>query len=340
MSGLTPDAIMLGLGELVKLLPIAFALIVVIELFTWFLCAKIIRTKFTLAYVMLAPGIVGVMALIVSPFFYNMFLAFSNMSMTKFLTFSASLQIGLQNLIDVFTVPVLQRTNIGTLIIRTIIWTFVNVFFHVTLGMFLGILLNRPLKLKNVYKSLLILPWAVPEVITSLTWRNEFHYQYGFVNIILKSIGLEPIMWFQDPFWAMISCIFVNIWLGVPFMMVITLGGLQSIPQDYYDVAQIDGAGGWKQFVNITLPLLRPILTPATALGIIWTFNKFNVIYLMYQGGPIEGTHILITAMFSAIFENYRYGFGAMYSLVLFVMLLGISSIYYKIAGGFKEVSE
>ena len=117
-------------------------------------------------------------------------------------------------------------------------------------------------------------------VIAALAWRCEFHYQYGFVNILLEKLGFQAVQWMSDPFWAFIAVVVVNIWLGIPFMMVTILGGLQSISPDYYDAAQIDGASGWQQFRFITLPLLNPILTPAIILGVIWTFNNFNVIYL------------------------------------------------------------
>ncbi|HXL04698.1 MAG TPA: sugar ABC transporter permease [Bacillota bacterium] len=140
----------------------------------------------------------------------------------------------------------------------------------------------------------------------------------------------------SDPFWAFVAVVIVNIWLGIPFMMVTILGGLQSISPDYYDAAQIDGASGWQQFRFITLPLLNPILTPAIILGVIWTFNNFNVIYLITGGGPMEGTDILVTSLYKAVFEFYRYGFGAAYSLVIFLFLLVFSVIYLRISGGFK----
>jgi len=134
--------------------------------------------------------------------------------------------------------------------------------------------------------------------------------------------------------------VLVNVWLGIPFMMVVLLGGLQSISQDYYDAAQIDGASGWQQFRSITMPLLKPVLTPAVILGVVWTFNNFNVIYLVTKGGPMEGTDLLVTSMFKAVFEFYRYGFGAAYAMVIFVFLFIFSAVYLRLSGGFKGAWE
>lgn len=331
------EHIQYGLEELGKILIVGVIAVSIIEFVAYILCKKVFRTRFTVPYMLLAPAIVGVIAFIVYPFLFNVSLAFSNMSMRRFLNYNVGWQHGVQNFIDVFTVPILQRVSFFTLFIRTLIWTVINVFFHVVGGMFLAILLNRPMRLQNVYRTILILPWAIPQVIVALTWRCEFHYQFGFMNIFLQRLGFSPIPWLEDPFWAMVAVIIVNVWLGIPFMMTIIFGGLQSIPQDYYDVAQIDGAGGIQQFFHITIPLLKPVLIPAVMLGIIWTFNNFNVIFLINQGGPMEGTHILITSMYHAIFGLYRYGFGAMYSMVLFVMLMLITMMYFKAMGGFKK---
>ena len=113
---------------------------------------------------------------------------------------------------------------------QTVLWTVINVFFHVTLGMGLALLLHRPMRGKGIYRALIILPWAIPQVIALLIWRTEYNYEYGAVNQLLGLVGLGPIPWLSDPFWNFVAMILANVWLGVPFMMVIILGGLQSIP--------------------------------------------------------------------------------------------------------------
>jgi arabinogalactan oligomer/maltooligosaccharide transport system permease protein len=201
----------------------------------------------------------------------------------------------------------------------------------------LAILLNRKLVLKNLYKILLVIPWAIPQVISCLTWRGEFHYEYGFVNIILKAAGLGAVQWKSDPTGNWVAMNIVNIWLGVPFMMVIALGALQSISKEYYEAAMIDGATGWRRLRSVTLPLARPILTPAVILGVIWTFNNFNVPFFINEQ-ELETSDILVTALFRAAFEYNLYGFAAAFAIIIFLILFAFSAFYIRATGALKSV--
>jgi arabinogalactan oligomer/maltooligosaccharide transport system permease protein len=247
--------------------------------------------------------------------------------------------VGLRNYIRVFTEPILQQAKFFPVFVRTVLWTAINVFFHVTGGMLLALLLNRPMRGRGFYRTLLVFPWAIPQVIAVLAWRGEFHFQYGFINIMLGRFGFQPIQWMADPFWNFIAAIVTNVWLGIPFMMVIILGGLQSISHEYYEAAEIDGASPWQQFRSVTLPLLQPVLAPALILGVIWTFNNFNVPYLINQF-ELETTDILVTALFRAAFEYNRYGFSAAFSFVIFNILFLFSIFYLWRSGVLKGVYE
>jgi arabinogalactan oligomer/maltooligosaccharide transport system permease protein len=129
----------------------------------------------------------------------------------------------------------------------------INAVFHFTGGMALALVMNQKLRFKNIYRSLIVIPWAIPGVIVGLTWKQEFHAQYGFVNVLITGLGGQPISWLDDPAAAFIAVLFVNIWLGIPFYMVMLLGGLQSISLDYYEAAQMDGASAWNRFRYITM---------------------------------------------------------------------------------------
>jgi arabinogalactan oligomer/maltooligosaccharide transport system permease protein len=193
----------------------------------------------------------------------------------------------------------------------------------VSVGLFLALILNtNGLKLKPIYRVLLILPWAVPNYITALIWKGMFHKQFGVINQIVQMFGGEPVSWFEKPFTSFITILATNGWLSFPFMMVIALGALQSIPSDLYEAARVDGATRWQQFVNITLPSLKPALVPAIILSVVWTFNMFNIPYLVSQGEPASATEILITDAYKIAFEQYRYGYAAAYSVVIFGILL------------------
>ena len=186
---------------------------------------------------------------------------------------------------------------------------------------------------------LLIIPWAVPNYITALTWKWMFNTQYGPVNVILGGLGLEPVDWLgQSALTNFAANLVTNIWLGFPFMMVISLGALQSIPGELYEAAAIDGASPWQRFRHITLPLLKPALFPAVILGTIWTFNAFNVIYLVSGGGPDHQTEILITEAYYLFTVLRRIGLAAAYSVLIFILLLGYTLITNRLTSATEAV--
>lgn len=326
------------------------------------------HSRLGLAYLLIIPALIGVLFLIIYPFLFEIKLAFSNASLGTQATKNAQygLTYGWDNLVTLFTGKVAKDAMFFEVFGRTILWTVINVTFHVVGGMILALLLYRPMKLQGFYRTLLIVPWAIPTTIAAMAWRNEFDSRYGLFNILLTDLNnwltaisqgtvnvigmgnaftwlaahIGPVSWKQDPFWAFVSVLMANIWLGIPFMSVIILGGLQSISKEYYEAAEIDGATKWQQFNNITLPLLRPVLTPAIVLGVVWTFNKFDIIYLITQGGPQEKTDILVSSMYKAAFQFYRYGFTAMFALVIFVILFLFILFYLRISNGLKSATE
>lgn len=205
----------------------------------------------------------------------------------------------------------------------------------------LALVMNQNIRFKSIYRALIVIPWAIPGVIVGLTWKQEFHAQYGFVNALITGLGGQPISWLDDPTAAFIAVVFVNIWLGVPFYMVMLLGGMQSIATEYYEAAEIDGASSWQRFNWITMPLLRPIIIPAVTLDVIWTFNKLDIIFLVTGGGPQESTNILVSALYNAAFgpsATTEIGFAAAFSIVIFMILFVFAVIWITTSGGLKEI--
>ncbi len=216
----------------------------------------------------------------------------------------------------------------------TILWTTLNVFLHLSIGLILAMLLkNEWLKLKGIYRILLIIPWAVPNYITALIWKGMFNKQFGAINAILKNLGLEPVNWFSN-FWTAFSAdVITNTWLGFPFMMVTALGALQAIPRELEDAASVDGANFFQRFKNVTLPLLKPALLPAVILGSVWTFNMFNIIFLVSGGEPNNSTEILISEAYKWAFQRQeRYGYAAAYATIIFIVLLFYSKATDKLS--------
>jgi arabinogalactan oligomer/maltooligosaccharide transport system permease protein len=151
-----------------------------------------------------------------------------------------------------------------------------------------------------------------------------FNQEYGPINIVLqKFLHLSPIQWLSQPTTAFAACIITNVWLGFPFMMIVALGGLQSISHSLYEAARLDGATSWQRFRHITWPLLMPVMVPAALLGSIWTFNNLNVIWLVSNSGePGDQTHILVSYVYKAAFNLYRYGYAAAVSVIIFLILV------------------
>jgi arabinogalactan oligomer/maltooligosaccharide transport system permease protein len=285
------------------------------------------------AYLYVTPAMFGMLILVFFPFIYGIALSFTGQTIFNTNQPLSELFVGLQNYADIlgnFDVAkraaegwVINYQNFYWTLFITLCWTISNVALGVALGLVLALALNTPgLRFKAIYRVLLILPWAIPNYITALIWKALFHQQFGAVNQAIQMFGGKPVAWFDGVFSSFITGLSTNAWLSFPFMMVVILGGLQSISADMYEAATVEGATRRQQFWSITLPLLKPTLVPAVILSVVWTFNMFNVIYLVSGGEPAGANEILITKAYKIAFEEYRYAYSAAYSTVIFLILL------------------
>ncbi len=300
------------------------------------------RVKFYTPYLFLLPSLIAMLILIYVPLFIGVGYSFTNISQKNankieykipFRTPDGNIDYkyeqkpvsvkftGLDNYVNTLSTPTFWQV-LG----QTFIWTILNVLFHFLIGLGLALLINKPLKYRGIYRLFLLIPWAVPTYISAFSWRWLFNADYGFFNQILNDIGLPSISWLSDPFWSMFAVILTNIWLGFPFMMVTLLGGLQNIPSELYEAATVDGANKWQQFRNVTMPLLMPVALTTTLLGAIWTFNMFNIIYLVTQDNP--HTDILATFSFKAFFVRGEYAMASSYAVII-LLILSVFSIFY-----------
>jgi arabinogalactan oligomer/maltooligosaccharide transport system permease protein len=274
--------------------------------------------------VLLVPSAVVLLLIVAWPFAYNLWLSTTNLGL--YTIRDGPSFVGLAQYLRLF-----QEPDLYEYLLRTLLWTGINVLFHVVLGVALALLLNRPYRGRALYRALLILPWALPQYIAALSWRGMFNYEYGSINLILNQMGLPQVPWLSTEIGAFSAALITNIWLGFPFMMVVALGGLQSIPREMYEAADIDGASPWWRLRTITLPLLKPVMMPAVILGTIWTFNNLNVIWLVTnQGEPADSSHILVTYVYKAAFNYYRYGYAAAFSVLIFLILVLLTWINYR----------
>ncbi len=273
------------------------------------------------AYGFIAPAVVGMLLMVGVPFAMGVGTSLFEVgpSEVRF--------VGFANYVDILAArdyPVTHPLSFYYTLAVTVLWTVSNVTLHVLLGLALALALQPTwLRGRGLFRVLLILPWAVPSYITALVFKGLFNRQLGAINALLSSLGLSPVGWFDSFLPAFSANLVTNVWLGFPFMMVTVLGALQAIPQDLYEAARVDGAGAWRRFTSITAPLLVPALVPAVVLGTIWTFNMFNVVFLVSEGQPEGATDILITEAYRwAFMRDGRYGYAAAYSVVIFGILL------------------
>jgi arabinogalactan oligomer/maltooligosaccharide transport system permease protein len=286
------------------------------------------------AYLYIAPAMLGMLVLVFFPFFYGITLSFTDSNLYNSGQGLTDIWVGLRNYAEILgDFNIAKRAQDGSIVFNylnfyytlffTVVWTVTNVAIGVTVGLVLALMLNvQGLALRPIYRVLLILPWAMPNYITALIWKGMFHQQFGVVNHVIRMFGGQGLAWFDTPVSAFATVVATNGWLSFPFMMVVSLGALTSIPGELYEAARVDGASRWQQFTAITLPALKPALVPAIILSVVWTFNQFNVIFLVSEGEPSNSTEILITQAYKFAFQRYRYGYAAAYSTVIFGILL------------------
>ena len=279
-------------------------------------------------FLLVAPAFVILFGVVIYPFFYNVIISLSNMNLRHIRDWRI---IGFDQYVKVFTEP--SHPDFYMVFLKTVIWTGVNLLFHVVIGVALALVLNqKEIRGKAVFRAILVLPWAVPQLIVALTWRGMFNYEYGAINLMLTQwLGVDGVQWLRQPLEAFLAVIITNVWLGFPFMMIIALGALQSIPHDLYEAADIDGASWFHKLRHITVPLIRPVMVPAITLGTIWTFNNLNIVWLVSNAGePGDQTHLLVSFVYKAAFNFYRYGYGAALSMIIFFILLAFSLTFMR----------
>ncbi|TDD09181.1 sugar ABC transporter permease [Saccharopolyspora terrae] len=288
--------------------------------------------RYWFGYAMVLPVVAVLALLVVLPLLQGVYFGFTDINDTNIANPVLDREarysfVGWDNYLNVLSGSAAFGSFWATLV-RTVIWTFACVVCHYGIGLGLAMLLNRRMRGRGVYRVLLILPWAVPVFISAFAWRYLLNADYGLLNWVLEALGLPGQVWLGQSDLALVSVIVVNVWLGVPFMMVALLGGLQAIPSDLYEAAEMDGATPWQRFVNVTMPGLRPVSSSVVLLGVIWTFNMFPVIYLITGNNP--HTRILVTYAFERFFSGATrdYAIASTYGVLILSVLLVFAAIY------------
>ncbi|MES4889944.1 sugar ABC transporter permease [Streptomyces sp. NPDC096012] len=238
--------------------------------------------------------------------------------------------VGLDNYKDILFGPT-AYDRFWSHFLWTVVWTAACVVLHYVIGLGLALMLNQRLRGRTVYRLLLVLPWAVPTFVTVFSWRIMLA-DAGVLNQVLGALHLPQPQWLEDTFWQRFAAIMVNTWCGVPFMMLSLLGGLQSIDSSLYEAAEMDGASAWQRFRHVTLPGLRSVGSTVVLLGIIWTFNQFVIIFLLFGKTSAPDAQILVTWAYQLGFGQQPRDFAqsAAYGVLLLSILTVFTSFYFR----------
>lgn len=272
------------------------------------------------------PALVYMLAFVGYPIVSNIILSLQDVNVRTLLSPDKPF-VGLNNYIEIFKDSVF-RTSLW----NTLIFTVGSLVFQFIIGFLLALFFSRNFKFAKPIRGLLMMPWMIPITITALIFKFIFGTDVGILNYILKSLGLigQNIDWLTSPGTAMVALIAANVWIGIPFNMILISTGLTTIPSELYESAAIDGANKTQSFFRITLPLLRPTIESVLILGFIYTFKVFDLVYVMTGGGPVNSTQVLSTYSYKLSFDMFKYSKGAAVANVLFVILLIVSVFYLK----------
>lgn len=270
------------------------------------------------------PAMVLIGGIIVFPILYTAYISLTNMNLFHWNNYEL---IGLDNYVRaLFKVD----TGFLTAILTTLLWTALNMVIQVVIAFFIALGLNAPgLRLKNIYKTLLMFPWAMPAYVSILLWKvGIYNTEFGLANKVLYALGFEKINYLSQNVPAFISCMILNLWMALPFMIMMFDGAFQSIDKSYYESAKMDGAGFWMQLFHITVPSVRPIMAPAVIMTTFTTFKQFDIIYLLtQQKGALTGATLqtILTYAHQNAFVSNNYGLSSAVSMIIFVLIVIIS---------------
>jgi len=276
---------------------------------------KFLRRKSTIALAMALPLIVVIASLVIYPAFYSVYLATLNKSMERF--------VGLGNFSFLF-----KRETFWMVVKQSVIFAVSAVLFKALIGFFVAHCVhNVPAKGQRKWRGMLLVPWVIPPAMSTLAWLWLFDPSYSAFNWLFERIGIAPVPWLGDPYWARFAVILVNVWVGAPFFMIMYLAALKSVPEQLYEAAAIDGANWWQKMWYVTLPMMRNIIAVTALFSLIVTFANFDIVRVLTAGGPVDQTHVFATYAFNLGIQGNDIPLGACVSLFMFP-ILAVAAIF------------
>lgn len=285
------------------------------------------RTGLT-PYFYILPAALFLFAIMGFPILYSFIISFQNYTLAALVSKKAEF-IGLGNYVAVLSDPAFKVA-----LSHSLIFTFCSIIFQFTIGLGLAILFSKAFPLSNTFRGLLLSGWQIPSVVTGTIFLWLFNLDYGLVNFLLTAIHLvaEPIGWIVQANAALPAVIIANIWLGIPFNLIMLSAGITGLPQDVYEAAAVDGASGWQKIIHITIPLLRPTILAVLMLGFIYTLRVFDLIWIMTKGGPGDATEVLPTFAYRLSFIHFNFGQSAAVAIIVLVILMSAAAVYLRSA--------
>lgn len=284
---------------------------------------KIINKKKLSPYGLIIPVIIFMIIVYGYPLLLTFKYSFQEVSLIG----SENTFVGFRNYIRVLTDEKFYNT-----LILTFKWAVLTIAIKIVIGFIMALLLNGELYFKKALRFLILIPWAIPQVVVAILWTWILDGQYGYLNYYLQKFGFveEAIRWLSDPNLALISTSIVDAWIGIPLITMIFLSGLSSIPDSLYEAAKVDGANFFQRFRYITLKAMKKVFLIALTLTTIWTFNSFNVIYVLTGGGPMDATETMMIKIYHEAFGKYNLGMSSTLSIIVFIILIILSILYWK----------
>ncbi|MFG2134832.1 carbohydrate ABC transporter permease [Streptomyces sp. NPDC048751] len=279
------------------------------------------------AWAFLTPVTLYLVLFYAYPLYRNLDLSLRHYTVRSFVQGNAPFT-GLKNYDTVF-----QDPTFGPALVHTVVFTAVCLFFQYVIGLALAVFFNQHFRLSATLRALFLVPWLLPLIVSASTWSWMLNSDSGIVNSLLSGVGIDPVNWLTSPQWSLTSVIIANIWIGVPFNLVVLYSGLQSIPNSLYEAAALDGANAWVRFRRITFPLLRPVSAITLLLGLVYTLKVFDIIWIMTKGGPADSSTTFATWSYRLGFGNLlpAFGPGAAVGNLLVVAALVFGLVYLRV---------
>ncbi len=280
-----------------------------------------------LGYCMLVPALALIGLTQIYPFLYGVLMSVTDYNLLRPKNTSF---IGLGNFVELFTS---DKTFYATLWF-TFAYAVSIVVFSYLVGLLTAVLLNKKLRGRSLYRTIILLPWVIAPMVMATNWLWLLNDQFGLVNRVLVRLGIvqEPILFLATKPMARVTVILVGVWKNIPFMTITLLAGMQSINADLYEAARIDGANGIKSFWHITLPLIQPVAVVSVTLLLIWAFNGFENVYLLTEGGPASATMLMSIYAYNTAFLRSQMGYASAISVTMLVIMMGLCLAYQRVS--------